>query len=1010
MGIRSWSLRIAAGSLALLALSVGAPATAQDNPQLGAFENGIVEGDESDAVPRAKILELIGEARIAGATSDVTLEFLLGTEGPGTDEIRLDLALPRGAVVTGYALDVEGVLIPGVLLDQPRARNVYEDEVREGIDPGLAEVSIDRFSTRVFPVTAEHPRRIRVRFSAPFDPAVGLALPLRSAAPVRNGRFTVIAQGLAEAPDVRFDGSAVALARKGSAWEGSVALSGHALGGGLAVGSASPARPLLLATHASGEAFFLIADSADGAPEPVRQGGRLRIYWDRSLSHGRDRVEREIAMLVRLAAKAAPEAIDLVTFASDAPRVEALADAAALRAALERVTYRGGTSFAGLDALELPEARQCVLLSDGRATIDLAAEFTPDCALAAVSASATADTVRLARLGRFVALPEGAEDAVAELLARPVLQVLSARDETGRRLPFRALPAAGNGWLLTGQAGDAREVRLRIALPDGRTVQRGYLVRDDAIAADAPGALWAASEIGLLQDDPKRHDELLRFARRYSVAGSRLAFLVLESPEQYISAEVAPPEGFPREWRESYAAQKRELDHSLAQARRDRFEFVLEEWRERRAWWGKTYKAARRAPRGRNAEDEGASDALEVIAPAPMPSPPPPAPSAVPGDRPPASSIDGLVDVVPDPNAAYDDGADAIVVTGTYRGGPSYTSPSPITVIGEDTLGEVALEMEDLLGDQPYLAALDAAAAAQRLAVLAGEQASYGTLPGFFLDTAEWFRLEGDLATSHLLLLSALELPEADDETRQVVAFRLERDGALDRAVELAEIVAAGSQFRPQPKRALALALAARGAKGGAGARRDLERAFRLLTEVALEPALGDFRGIEVIALMEANALLPALEAAGGEWALDPQLVGLLETDLRVVIEWTADDADIDLWVDEPNGERVMYSYSLSTGGGQISNDMTDGYGPEEYAIRRAPRGSYRVRVNGYDADRINPNGAGRVLVRLIRDFGRPGQREELVDAGLGFQRGRNRDEEDEALPVAVLEVRASRR
>jgi hypothetical protein len=91
---------------------------------------------------------------------------------------------------------------------------------------------------------------------------------------------------------------------------------------------------------------------------------------------------------------------------------------------------------------------------------------------------------------------------------------------------------------------------------------------------------------------------------------------------------------------------------------------------------------------------------------------------------------------------------------------------------------------------------------------------------------------------------------------------------------------------------------------------------------------------------------------------------------------------------------------------------MTDGYGPEEYAIRRAPRGTYRVRVNGFDADRLTPNGAGRVLVRLVRDFGRPGERAELVDAGLDFQDGADRNEDDETLPVATIAVegRASRR
>ena len=63
------------------------------------------------------------------------------------------------------------------------------------------------------------------------------------------------------------------------------------------------------------------------------------------------------------------------------------------------------------------------------------------------------------------------------------------------------------------------------------------------------------------------------------------------------------------------------------------------------------------------------------------------------------------------------------------------------------------------------------------------------------------------------------------------------------------------------------------------------------------------------------------------------------------------------------------------------------------------------MRVNGFDADRINPNGPGHVLIRLIRDFARPGVKQTLIDADLSFQKGRNRDTEDGAKPLATLRV-----
>jgi uncharacterized protein YfaP (DUF2135 family) len=74
----------------------------------------------------------------------------------------------------------------------------------------------------------------------------------------------------------------------------------------------------------------------------------------------------------------------------------------------------------------------------------------------------------------------------------------------------------------------------------------------------------------------------------------------------------------------------------------------------------------------------------------------------------------------------------------------------------------------------------------------------------------------------------------------------------------------------------------------------------------------------------------------------------------------------------------------MTTIGGRLSNDMTDGFGPEEYLLRRAPDGRYQICVQVFATDRINPNGVTTVTARLIRDFGRPTEHTELLDLELG--------------------------
>lgn len=338
-------LRCLGLAVAIVTLSPAAwaqSAWAQSDPTLTEAERGIQQDDGPAAHLRIDVLDV--RAHLVGRTADITVEMLIGSDDADGYEANLALTLPADAVVTGYALDVGGRMIPGQLLEAPKARNVYEDEVRAGIDPGLAEIVGNRFTTRIFPIDAAHPRRFRLQFVAAFGPAVGLVLPLARDAAVGRVTVAVTADGYAAAPAVRFAGQPLGLVRSRDGWRGQSVLGRAAMREGLTVTGGALAGPMIVTRHPSGQAFFVINDGAADEPKPRSRGGRLRIYWDRSLSHRADRTDLEAEVLARLAELTAPAAIDLVTFASDRPQVTTLGNAAALREALAR----GGAMRAGI--------------------------------------------------------------------------------------------------------------------------------------------------------------------------------------------------------------------------------------------------------------------------------------------------------------------------------------------------------------------------------------------------------------------------------------------------------------------------------------------------------------------------------------------------------------------------------------------------------------------------------------------------------------------------------------
>jgi tetratricopeptide (TPR) repeat protein len=95
-------------------------------------------------------------------------------------------------------------------------------------------------------------------------------------------------------------------------------------------------------------------------------------------------------------------------------------------------------------------------------------------------------------------------------------------------------------------------------------------------------------------------------------------------------------------------------------------------------------------------------------------------------------------------------------------------------------------------------------------------------------------------------------------------------------------------------------------------------------------------------------------------------------SDLRVTISWNTDATDVDLWVIEPGNFKVFYGQSRSPAGGQLSQDQTQGYGPERYQIGKARPGVYLVKVHYF---RANPNllgGETHVNVVITRHAGTP--------------------------------------
>jgi len=98
------------------------------------------------------------------------------------------------------------------------------------------------------------------------------------------------------------------------------------------------------------------------------------------------------------------------------------------------------------------------------------------------------------------------------------------------------------------------------------------------------------------------------------------------------------------------------------------------------------------------------------------------------------------------------------------------------------------------------------------------------------------------------------------------------------------------------------------------------------------------------------------------------------EADLLVTMQWNTDQSDVDLHVIEPSGEECFYSHPQTRSGGRITRDITDGFGPEMYAIKKAPNGEYDIQVKYFGTNQNRTGMRSKVYLTIFRDFGTGGE------------------------------------
>jgi len=1038
-----------------------------------------------------KVSQFSANVIVTGNTAQTTMTLTFRNDTDRVLEGELVFPLNEGTTISGYALEVNGKMREGVVVEKNFARTAYEETIRKEIDPGLVEwTKGNNFRTRIYPIPAKGTKKVSISYeetlrdSAKDTKNLAYSLPLAFAEKIDDFQLRIkVVKPDGEQKIIVDNNAGLDLQLKDkNQWELEARQKNFVANQSLVLQIPKEALPNAISFKSKdGSHYFYIADHKIEAQKSIARSvpKRVKIIWDASHSGAERDIEKEFELLIAYLSQEEIESVELEVIRNEVTKLGVFKNDKAgfvkVIKTLAELDYDGATRL-GLIDITNTEADTILIFSDGITTLgntDSFKNFKGKTPVFTIHCSQSAEhallrSIALRSQGAYINLKT--TDAVTAY-KRMTEQAFSLISVTGQGVkevyPSIATPVNGTICVSGLLKQDVTEVTLNYGIAGNILSKHTFNINTNAgdVDASAIGRLWAQKKLAELELDAEQNEaEIIELAKAHKIVTRYTSLLVLDRMEDYVRYAIAPPE--PELLKEYERLLKEVPDEKEADA-----EFrnvLLKEWQEMVAWhekkpvdvrpllvkkvnglfaaaekskkilegnakdavrdkvamekWTKQMKylrelSAKKAMLGAvNLNEEQKLKLMVSILEhhqdvyktmfkrRPQVGGGLAAPSA--GDafemeEEGSGSTDGGGDPFDDggepaelPNAvAEGDGSNIFPVTpATPTDGISKAAKKGDRAGAALPEPEPKIKLQEWNPDTPYLKTL-LKAAGEKKSVAEQEQLyfklkkDYPKNSGFYLDVAQFFAKQKQERIALRILSTVAELDMENPALLRILAHRYDQLGHHDLAELIFREVLTLRDEEPQSYRDLALVLEKKG---------EYQEAADLLWQTSMSVWDERFRGFQLITLTEFNALIAKNSKKVKTDKYDSRFIRNLDCDIRIVLTWDADNTDMDLWVTDLLGEQCDYSHNLTATGGRMSDDLTQGYGPEVFMIKKALPGIYRVNTEFFGNSQQNLAGETTIQATLITNWGRPNEKREAITLRL--------KEEKELVDIGKLE------
>ncbi len=993
---------------------------------------------------------------VVGNIVTTTMEMTFHNSTHRVLEGELVFPLGEGQTVSRFALDINGKLREGVVVDKQKGQQVFEAVVRKNIDPGLLEKTQgNNFRARVYPIPANGYKKALIAFESEllyFKDGYLYLLPMNFDNKIGgfNLHIEVVNQDIE--PTVsknEFENITFKQWRNSyiTDYQQQNYLPNKQIGFTIPFQKSGNITYIDKGKVARDNYFYLNIFPKNEERVKVLPK-KITMLWDVSSSMKDRDIDAEIKLLKKYLDKIQNTEIEFVPFSNDLESRKtykiANGNIDELIKDINSLAYDGGTQLGAID-LNKFTCDEFLLFTDGVSNFGKNEILLSKTPVITVSSSQTTEYSYLqyitsATAGIYINLKKITADQALEFLVKQKLHFISAEFENNQISGvYPSTPTyftnnfSVSGKLLTNTA------TIKLNFGFGKEIVHTETISVNSNNISDKGLIervWAQKRINELSLNPtKNNDEISAVGKKFSIVTSNTSLIVLDRVEDYVQYKITPPEELLEEYNNLIGKQVNDEKKSI----RDHIDQVVNQFNQKVEWWKKDFKAPdtlkikkgivtqsniypARQYSTQTKTISGRVISYEDTMPIPGVS------VVIKGTNVGViTNVEGEFQLIAPINAilqvsfigmkttevdasnlnnleitleAETASLEEVVVTG-FGTRERDNRTQAVEIVMEEVMDEEntslgggksdkkqnshpSIEINKWDPSTPYITELKSSKDKDLYEKYLQLKPENLKTPSFYLDAAEYF-IEKDKKKEAIKILSNIaELELENHELLRTLARKLQQIGEIETAICIFKDVVKLRPEEPQSFRDLGLAYASN---------KEYQKATDILYSIVEKNWDGRFPGIEVIVIGEMNAIIEQANGKINTEEYDSRFLKNLPVDVRVVLNWDANNTDIDLWVTDPFNDKCFYSHPLTRCGGYMSRDFTGGYGPEEFLIKKAPDGKYKVQINYYGTSQQTIQGPVNIQIQMFTNYGtkqqevkevtmRLAERKEVIDIG----------------------------